>query len=128
MKNKKKKISAFLFTLLAVSGGVVAAPLIDSSTGLSAGDLKSLPVDSLQALSYENIATFDELNKPIEINTQYSDLIFIREGVDEDSLKNALRKGDYEEWKNNFAKIGGFSDSGFISEEEFEVLRQIKNN
>jgi hypothetical protein len=131
MKSKKKGkkfLGTFLISLLAIVGGVTALPLSENIKpgNLSFNNFKQIQNNPTQFLKMGNLAlpqNFDyieELNKEFAKNSPYNELLEIK-------LKTAIQEGDYESWKDAFIRLGGSSgETGIISREEFEILKEIK--
>jgi hypothetical protein len=127
-KNAKKKVGAFLLTLLALSGGVAAVPFSSNVGDLSCGNLKSLSQNAVGFVQIENLAFADDVDYFNELNKLFTENLSDEEFFDPALFDSSLANGDYETWKEEFVKIGGACDSGFISKEEFEILRKIKKS
>lgn len=119
-KIKSKFVSAILLGFLAISGGVLALPLLNADNQL-------MPVQENARLLGQNPERFLQTeNLGLKERFQYPQEQSVGEtnnAVNEGALEAAIEEGNYEAYKEALQEINGFSKKGsIIDKEDFEVL------
>jgi len=132
-KNKHKKIwGALALGVLVLSGGALAVPLTPDgslSDSSSCGNLKAMQNNMGEIVKINDWAVPDDFDYLKELNN-----VFVKDhtdevgALDEDTLKEAVKSGDYQTWKETLSNFGEFqNEAGIISKEEFSILTQLRN-
>jgi hypothetical protein len=134
MKNKQTKkihrktkiLGAFLISVLAISGGVLALPSMKKSDSQEITNYiktdSSPSSDYIQKWNNEFSQNQEGFNSDLFLNNLYS-----QKAVNEGPILEALQNADYEKWTKALENLEGFpKDIKIMSKEDFEILVQLR--
>jgi hypothetical protein len=128
-KIRSKFLSAVLMSLLVVSGGFLAMPMLGASQNMQPGNLNFTSQNPQKFLQTENLGLRDDFK--YSENSFGSSAYFGGNNfsVNEGALNSAIEEGNYDAWKDAQSEENGFSSvDNFISEEEFNVLVALRKS
>jgi hypothetical protein len=134
-KNKsklKKSFGALALTMLLLTGGAFALPINDDSLINNSfhGEINALQQNSMDLANWENLNIPLDFDYIAELNKEFT--ADFPTGIDyslnEDALKESVKTGNYEKWKEILEEVNGSPDGKIILPlEEFEILVQLRN-
>lgn len=123
---QKKFFGAIALAMLIFAGGALAIPTNDDGNygNLSSyGDFNAIQNHAGEIIKMENLALPEDFDYIKELNKEFvKDTSYEKLSLNEDALKEAIKAGDYEAWKE---ALGGTAE--IIPKEEFEILVQLQN-
>jgi hypothetical protein len=129
-KGNTKFLSAVFLSLLALTGGVLAMPLLGTDNQLTQiqESVKLFEKNPERFLQTENLGLRSGFENPNSQSTDsdYSDLS--NYATNEGALDVALEERDYDAWKEALQNIEGFSETDVISKEDFNILVALHNS
>lgn len=129
MKKKinKKFLSALFLSLLAVTGGVLATPMLDTDNQLAQiqESVKLFEKNPEKFLQTDDLGLRTGFESPNEyyMGGYYENEI--KDAINEDGLTAALESEDYDKWKEILQNTEGISDTSVISQEDFDILAAL---
>ena len=123
--------------VILLSGTSIAMPFASAQTPHS-GTMKiaqTSPDTIINGMNIDVPSNFDYFK---ELNKEFSDKIIVRHGLmnnsndniesmNEGAVYDALKKGNYEEWKQAVTNLAGYpEDVEPINKDEFNILVQLR--
>lgn len=137
-KNRGKKILGSVgMAVLLFSGAALAMPSADAREMPNVGMFKTVRDNPMPMLQLNNIEPERNFDYFEELNNTYSEKFVIKSGIldeeinsmNEGAVYDALKNGNYKEWKKAVKNLAGYpAGVDTISEEEFNILVQLRNN
>ena len=129
-KNNSKFLSAVFLSLLTISGGVLAMPLLSADNQLTQiqESVKLFEKNPERFLQTENLGLKNGFENPNDFPIGMGSDKENNNAINEGALEAALEERDYDAWKEALQRIDGFSGSDVIDREDFNILVALHNS
>lgn len=124
-KSKKRFASAVALTLLILGGGVFALPS-QGDNSFSQGSMKDFQKNPFGFIDAQNLAVPGDFDYVDELNKEFTKTFDEPSGVDEDTVRQAIRAKEYSAWLEEIKGIKDLPSSAILSKEEFDILSKLK--
>jgi len=131
MKKKRntKFLSAVFLSLLAVTGGIIALPLLNSDNQLAQiqESIKLFEKNPERFLQTEDLGLKSAFETPYDLSANSDAGDGVNDAINEGALDAAIEDGNYDAWKEALQSIEGLKDTDVIGKEDFEILASLHN-